>query len=195
MSQDILMLLPSHHLCQPQKYIFSYPLTSRNICATLDDMVTKLKNGQQFKTNNGYIVVYQPDHPRSNAQGFVFEHILILEKKLGRKLLYTEDPHHINLEPDDNKEDNLIALTKSQHRTIHQRIRRMRKLGMDIPLTWEKQARLLDKVPFIQEKKDRNRMLEKYAESHPNASLKEIGIIFNISKQRVHELLKILKNQ
>ena len=48
-------------------------------------------------------------------------------------------------------------------------------------------------------KKDRNQMLEGYAREHPEASLGNIGKIFGISKQRVHELLKLaeerLKNE
>ena len=39
-------------------------------------------------------------------------------------------------------------------------------------------------------KLDRNQVLEEYADQHPDATLEQIGKVFNISKQRVHELLK-----
>jgi predicted transcriptional regulator len=46
-------------------------------------------------------------------------------------------------------------------------------------------------------KTERNGMLFQLVEEHPNLTLKEIGRVFNISKQRVSELLKIerLKNE
>ncbi len=40
-------------------------------------------------------------------------------------------------------------------------------------------------------KKARNQLLEQYAENNPDASLSEIGLVFNVSKQRVSELLEI----
>ncbi len=40
-------------------------------------------------------------------------------------------------------------------------------------------------------KTGRNLALERYAAENPNASLQEIGRNFGISKQRVHELLKL----
>ena len=40
-------------------------------------------------------------------------------------------------------------------------------------------------------KTDRNRILVQFVEEHPNLTLQEIGRVFNISKQRVWELLQI----
>ena len=42
---------------------------------------------------------------------------------------------------------------------------------------------------------DRNKLLEEYAKTHPEASLKDIGKVFKISKQRVGELLKIARER
>ena len=39
-------------------------------------------------------------------------------------------------------------------------------------------------------KKERNRLLVEYHQSHPELSMAEIGKIFNISKQRVSIILK-----
>ena len=39
-------------------------------------------------------------------------------------------------------------------------------------------------------KLERNRLLVEYYQSHPEASLREIGELFNISPQRVWELVK-----
>jgi predicted DNA-binding protein YlxM (UPF0122 family) len=38
----------------------------------------------------------------------------------------------------------------------------------------------------------RNKALKRYRRLHPDASLEEIGRMFSISKQRVHELLNQL---
>ena len=39
-------------------------------------------------------------------------------------------------------------------------------------------------------KLERNKLLRKYQQEHPDASMREIGQVFNISPQRVHQLLK-----
>ena len=44
-------------------------------------------------------------------------------------------------------------------------------------------------------KSARNRALEEYAETHPEASLRDIGDQFNMSKQRAGELLKIARER
>jgi len=41
----------------------------------------------------------------------------------------------------------------------------------------------------------RNQMLVEYHKAHPEASLSEIGQLFNISSQRVWELLKLEENK
>lgn len=53
---------------------------------------------------------------------------------------------------------------------------------------------MIDKYQSMR-KTDRNRLLEEYARTHPEASLAEIGDIFGITKQRVHELLTIAKRR
>jgi DNA-directed RNA polymerase sigma subunit (sigma70/sigma32) len=39
-------------------------------------------------------------------------------------------------------------------------------------------------------KLERNRLLLEYREKHPEASIQEIGNVFNISKERARQLLK-----
>jgi hypothetical protein len=65
----------------------------------------------------GYKMIYQPSHPRANQGGYVFEHRLVIEKKIGRYLLRSEHIHHINGVHDDNRIINLELLTHSQHMT------------------------------------------------------------------------------
>ena len=81
-------------------------------------------------TNYGYIKIRSLDHPFCDCDGFVFEHRLIAEKYLlteensieinGVRYLKPEyDVHHINEDRMDNRVENLIVLTKAEHRRIH----------------------------------------------------------------------------
>jgi hypothetical protein len=66
---------------------------------------------------HGYIIIYLPEHPFNNG-GYVREHRLKMEKKLGRYLKQGEDVHHINGIRDDNRLKNLQLLTHGEHTTL-----------------------------------------------------------------------------
>lgn len=75
--------------------------------------------GGRHRTSAGYIMRLAPEHPEADRDGYVWEHRLVMEQTLGRRLRPEEDVHHINGQKDDNSPENLVALTKGQHNAIH----------------------------------------------------------------------------
>ena len=72
------------------------------------------------KYTNGYEVVYLPSHPRAYSDGYVYEHILIMEQKLNRPLKSEEIVHHKDEDKGNNSPENLIVFaTNTDHSTYH----------------------------------------------------------------------------
>lgn len=72
---------------------------------------------------NGYRLVYKPKHKSAmrtaNWKGYVYEHVLIAERMLRRKLSKHEVVHHLDGNKSNNRFSNLLVLLRSQHGKLH----------------------------------------------------------------------------
>ena len=82
--------------------------------------LSNLKSEKKIDSN-GYVHIYNPQHPFCNAKKYVREHRLIIEKQIGRYLHKWELVHHINEIRNDNRVENLRIVSKSEHEKIHSR--------------------------------------------------------------------------
>jgi hypothetical protein len=69
--------------------------------------------GGKIITKFGYVKKHAPKHPK-NIGGYVLEHRLVMEEKIGRYLEPNEEVHHKNGIRNDNSFENLELWVKSQ---------------------------------------------------------------------------------
>lgn len=84
------------------------------------------KNHPMYKTGRGisvkgYVRILLPEHHRADSSGRVYEHIVIAEKKYGRKIYATEDVHHKDGDRSNNDPENLEVLSKEKHKLLHRK--------------------------------------------------------------------------
>ena len=71
------------------------------------------------KSSTGYVLIYKPEHPNCDKNGYVKEHRLLMEVYLGRYLKREEQIHHTNEIKTDNRIENLQILDIKKHSSIH----------------------------------------------------------------------------
>lgn len=75
--------------------------------------------GGEYINDAGYVMVYDHGHPRACSNGYVREHIIILEKALGRPLPEKAQCHHYG----DVSDNTMLVLCEDQayHKFLHMR--------------------------------------------------------------------------
>jgi hypothetical protein len=95
------------------------------------EQISKSRKGKALREANpawiggkikriGYIMILNTKHPFSNKDGYIFEHRIVMEKKIGRYLKPKEVVHHINHKRTDNRPANLMLFASSgEHTKFH----------------------------------------------------------------------------
>ena len=74
--------------------------------------------GGKMLSSDGYVLIYQPNHPNSDKWRYIREHRLVMEEHLGRYLKSNEFIHHKNGIKTDNRIENLELFNEHQHKSI-----------------------------------------------------------------------------
>jgi len=75
-----------------------------------------------FKSVQGYMFVYKPEHPFCSKQYYIKRARLVMEEIIGRYLRHKEVVHHINGIKDDDRPENLrLFKNHSEHRHFDNR--------------------------------------------------------------------------
>lgn len=90
---------------------------SNRFCSKLCSSSFKRK---QYIIKNGYALILTPNHPCADVYGYVREHRLVIERKLGRYLIKGEVVHHIDGNKLNNASENLqLFKSNSEHMKSH----------------------------------------------------------------------------
>ena len=76
------------------------------------------KGGRRINSS-GYILIYSRGHPKADANHYVREHILVMEKMIGRHLDKNECVHHKDENRQNNDISNLQLMTRAEHMKYH----------------------------------------------------------------------------
>ena len=82
---------------------------------------------------HGYKMVYEPNYPRANFKGYIYEHVLIAEKTLGKPLPKGAEVHHYGKRNDNTQI--VICQDRAYHFLLHKRMRALEACGH---VSWRK---------------------------------------------------------
>lgn len=78
--------------------------------------------GGRTITEHGYVLIKVGfDHHLADVRGYAYEHRLVAEAKLGRRLRNDEHVHHADHNKSNNDPANLEVLTVAEHRAEHRK--------------------------------------------------------------------------
>jgi hypothetical protein len=85
--------------------------------------------GGRSLASNGYMLMrVGVGHHLADVRGYAYEHRVVAEQKLGRRLHAHEHVHHIDGDKTNNAPENLEVLTAAEHRVHHRKHAHGRRL-------------------------------------------------------------------
>lgn len=78
--------------------------------------------GGRDTDRDGYIRTYAPDHPWPRANGYVREHVRVMELHIGRRIRADETVHHKDHNRQNNALDNLEVKLRGEHSRHHRKL-------------------------------------------------------------------------
>lgn len=93
------------------------------------------KGGRSIASTGYVLVRVGVDHHLADVRGYAYEHRIVAEEMIGRRLLDGEIVHHINHDKQDNRPENLqVAADVAHHRILHRTVGfNLRMPGEDNP--------------------------------------------------------------
>lgn len=93
--------------------------------------MSKVRNKNRIITEKGYVLIYCPSNPFSK-NGFILEHRLVVEEKIGRLLTKEETIHHIDGNKQNNDINNLFLFkNQKDHKSFENKVK---QFGMTNPI-------------------------------------------------------------
>jgi len=93
------------------------------------------KGGRSIASSGYVLIRVGQDHHLADVRGYAYEHRIVAEQILGRRLRKGEQPHHINGNKQDNRPENLIVMRSHRiHRVAHRKpTSKLRRPGQPNP--------------------------------------------------------------
>ena len=79
------------------------------------------KGGRSIASNGYVLIKVGTNHHLADVRGYAYEHRLVAEQMLGRRLLPGEIAHHKNGITTDNRQKNIKVVTRAAHGVEHRR--------------------------------------------------------------------------
>lgn len=77
-------------------------------------------NHGRLITSHGYVLARVPDgHHLQQAHGYAYEHQLVAEQAIGRRLTSSESVHHRDGNTANNDPDNIVVMGRGEHSRLH----------------------------------------------------------------------------